>query len=264
METGAKNPFYLAVAPDRLSTGDTPPFPLILLAARLEDGGKLVFSPAGPPPAGCLLGITESGFDGRGDCTRFCQEIARALNGFDGAVCLFEGAAGPFYRQAIPLLDAHCARHSLALWVPESLAGLAPHGRVMISSALSGGTLRRRLSDARERYGGQLVLFLERAAMEFPLPAPMGTGRPLSPEALDTLLTRGPAVFFSPELCARYFVCFAPDGAPRFVLFDDAGTFREKYRIAREFSLSCAALHTQMDDWLIQQQGPGGSLPRPL
>jgi len=67
--------------------------------------------------------------------------------------------------------------------------------------------------------------------MEFSLPEPSGEGRPLTWEALRQLMAEeAPAVFFSGDLCARYFT-YTRGGQTRFVLFDDAETLAQKLRL---------------------------------
>jgi hypothetical protein len=75
--------------------------------------------------------------------------------------------------------------------------------------------------------------------MLFPLPCPGGEGTPLSREELRTLLANSPSVFFSPELCCRYFT-FPRQGRTCFVLFDDAGTLKKKLDIAETLGISTA------------------------
>ena len=81
---------------------------------------------------------------------------------------------------------------------------------------------------------------VERLAMDFSLPAPSGSGTPLSQEALQTLLRElSPATFYSRDLCTRYFT-YAREERTHFVLYDDAETLRQKLRAGREMGL-CAA-----------------------
>lgn len=46
-----------------------------------------------------------------------------------------------------------------------------------------------------------------------------------------------PSVFFSRELCARYFTYMSRDSGAHFVLFDDAQTMAKKVEIARQLSI---------------------------
>jgi len=76
--------------------------------------------------------------------------------------------------------------------------------------------------------------------MEFILPAPSGEGAPLSEEELRLLMEREqPTVFFSRDLCARYFT-YARDGRVHFVLFDDAETLNRKVQIGASLGFTTA------------------------
>ena len=81
---------------------------------------------------------------------------------------------------------------------------------------------------------------VQRLRMDFRLPARTGEGRSLSLEDFRKLTERlNPSVFFSQDLCARYFT-YAQDGDAHFVLFDDADTLRQKLRIGAAMGFSAA------------------------
>ena len=50
-----------------------------------------------------------------------------------------------------------------------------------------------------------------------------------------------PSVFFSQDLCARYFT-YSREGETHFVLFDDADTLSQKLRIGNAMGFSAAFL----------------------
>ena len=76
--------------------------------------------------------------------------------------------------------------------------------------------------------------------MDFTLPAPSGEGIPLSKETFQALMDReNPSVFFSPELCARYFT-YTKNNEFHFVLFDDAETLRQKLSLGASLGFSAA------------------------
>lgn len=181
-----------------------------------------------------------SGFDGAGDAAPFCREVVqecRARN-FSGVICDFEGGPLPFLAGLLHQLEQACLRAGLDLLVPESYAPHTEKARVLVSSALSGGSLVQRLEEARDRFGGRTVLALQRTAEDFFLPSPSGCGEPLSREELHRRMDRlRPAVFFSRELCARYFTYMSRDSGAHFVLFDDAQTMAKKVEIARQLSI---------------------------
>lgn len=123
-----------------------------------------------------------------------------------GWYAILKGRPVGTLEQLARTLSAQCSQAGLALYLPESYASLAPDCRVLVSSVVTSGTLSRRLEYAMERWGAdRVVLAVEAAAEDFPLPAD-GRGSPLGPERLQELMDRlEPAVFFDRGLCAHYF-----------------------------------------------------------
>lgn len=205
------------------------------LAYRLGPGPHL-FRADSTAPRGGLMVMDDQDFDGLGPTGPLCQEVLRECQarGFSGAVLDFENRLPPL-EQIAGQLDEQFARRGWTLFVPERYAPHAPHARVMIPSALSGGSLRRRLEEALERFGeSRVVLALELRREDFFLPSPTGGGQPLTPEELEELRARlSPSVFFSGDLCARYFTYMSRENGAHFVLFDDGDTLKRKVEVAR-------------------------------
>jgi len=137
---------------------------------------------------------------------------------------------------ASPMLTALAGALSelnLRLIVPEPLGKDFRNAWVMLSTALSGGTLKRRLSEAVNTYGaGRIVLDVERVSRDFTPPAPDGEGRLLTREEFETLKAGiSPIPFFSYDLCCNYFI-FMEDGQPHIVLYDNLGSIKNKLLIA--------------------------------
>ena len=131
-----------------------------------------------------------------------------------------------------------------ALYLPEAYAGAAPGATVLLCTAVSGGSFSQYLQEAVARAGGagRLALDVQRLRMDFPLPPRPGEGTPLTGEALEQLMEREqPAVFFSQDLCARYFT-YSRDGEAHFVLFDDADTLNQKLRLGAGMGFAAAFL----------------------
>ena len=105
---------------------------------------------------------------------------------------------------------------------------------MLVSTAISGGTLTERLRAARERCG-EVWLDLERTRRLFPLPCPDGNGSPLSPGELEQLLSQGDAPFFSEALQCRVSVLSSP---VRFLLYDDGETLWRKAALAERLGIS--------------------------
>ena len=216
------------------------------LAYRLGPGPHL-FRADSTAPRGGLMVVDDKDFDGLGKIGPLCQEILRECQarGFSGAVLDFEGRLPPL-EQVARQLDEQLTRRGWTLFVPERYAPHAPHARVLIPSALSGGSLQRRLEEALEHFGeSRVVLALEKRAEDFFLPSPTGSGQPLTPQELEDLKQRlSPSVFFSRELCARYFTYMSRDNGAHFVLFDDGDTLQRKVEVARKLGV-----HTFLAPW---------------
>lgn len=109
---------------------------------------------------------------------------------------------------------------------------------VWISSRLSGGTLRERLSQALEQYQDRLWLRVEPVCMRFPMPCPTAEGRTLTQQQSAAIRSACPA-FYCPEFCCMYCVQF--DGAQAFMhLFDTTQTIAEKLALANELGVPYA------------------------
>ena len=160
--------------------------------------------------------------------------------GFTGVVCDFESGRIPPLEQVVQELGNQCFRRSWTLLVPEQYGHCSPHAQVCICSALSGGTLVQRLREAQERFGrDRVVLALQRVAEDFFLPSPTGSGTPLTQEELrERIQQQQPSIFFSHELCARYFTYMSRESGAHFVLYDDAS----RRSPTRRRSWGCAAL----------------------
>lgn len=234
--------FCITVTPDQLR--DLRGLPVIPahLAYRMGQGPHLFRTGGNPLPSGGWMVLDCREFDGLGRTGPFCQEVVRecAARNFSGIICDFESGRLPPLEETVAQLGKECARRNWALLVPEHYASCSPHAQVMISSALSGGSLDLRLEEAAEHFGRErVVLALQRTAEDFFLPSPTGSGRPLTRQQLGQLIQeRSPSIFFSRELCARYFTYMSRESGAHFVLFDDPQTLAKKVEIARTLGLS--------------------------
>ena len=233
--------FIVTVSPDRLREiqdfAVTPAYPVY----RMGKGPHLFRASGSIPPRGGLMYLDGRNFDGFGQTPPFCQEVIRECmaRGLTGVVCGFAPGCLPPLEQVVRELGQQCFRRSWTLVVPEQYGRCSPHALVAISSALSGGTLVQRLREAQERFGrDRVVLELQRVAEDFFLPSPSGSGTPLTPEELQERIQRlNPSIFFSHELCARYFTYMSRETGAHFVLFDDSDTLARKLQVARELEI---------------------------
>lgn len=180
--------------------------------------------------------IDSKGFDGRGESAPFCQQVMRECQArqFKGVVCQFEGASIPLLGKIITELSTLLTGRGCPLYIPEQYAPYRGTAKVLLSTAISGGTLKGRLQEGVSNYGADgVAVALERVAEDFFLPSPTGGGLPLSQQELKERMTeRSPSVFFSGELCAHYFTYMSKDNGAHFILFDDATSLQKKIQIA--------------------------------
>ena len=192
-----------------------------------EKGGLLMIGDADTPPVHAPGTL----------CEAVLRECAR--RGAEGVLLDFEQAPRPDLRVFAGKLESALARKQFTLFLPQSYAADSA-AFVLVGTALSGGNLREHLCEAAKRYGRRLTLDVERVRMDFPLPCHTGKGISLSASELSALLEQSrPSVFFSPDLCARYFTYKGEHGT-RFVLFDDAETVKRKLRLGRELGAAAA------------------------
>jgi len=111
------------------------------------------------------------------------------------------------------------------LVVPEVWRDVLPQAGLLISSAISGGTLRERFLEAAAAAPRRCWLLLEPMRMEFPLPCPTGTGQSIS--AIDCR-----NVFYSEALCCQY-THFIRSGTGFMLLWDTDETLQRKLALAK-------------------------------
>lgn len=243
---------FLAVTPAEAAGCRGYRVPLVHIAYAVGDGGRLLRSDLPRGAQGGLLGLSDRCSSPLPDPSMLCRVIVRECTAhrFGGVLADFEGAVREDRLSFLSRLGAMLAQSGRQLYVPERFA--VPEGIVLVCTALSGGTLRERLSDAAARCGAQRVaLDCQRLTMDFTLPCHSGEGLPLTREELSALREKcGAAVFFSDELCANYF-SYTAQGAAHFVLFDTAETLRRKMQLGRERGIETAFfMYPEVDDLL--------------
>lgn len=235
----------LTAPPSAARAASSHGLPVGHMAYRVGAGANLLRANIPINLRGGLMVVDSGGFDGHGDAAFFCQQVIRecSARSFDGVILDFEGRPHPFLGQIVNRLGTLLTRRGWPLYVTEEYAGFSNQARVIIPSALSGGSLSKRLSEAIDRFGtARVALGVQRTAEDFTLPSPNGSGTHLSREELARRIqSRGAAVYFSDELCAHYFTYMSRQSGAHFVLFDNAGSIRKKIQFARNLGL-CACL----------------------
>lgn len=236
MELPENFKLHLMTPPQQVSKaqqyGMTPAY----MTYRIGGGPHLFRTQSAVSARGGIMVADHEGYDGLGNPEALCQEILRecAARGFQGVFCDFEGAPLPVLRRALEHLAPVFPKRHWSLYVPESYALSAPAVKVVIPTALSGGSLKQRLGQAVETYGAERVaLGLEWVAEDFALPAASGSGQSLTWDELEQLKgQRSPAVYFSDELCAHYFTYMHTGQSAHFTLYDDPASMAKKLYVA--------------------------------
>lgn len=190
---------------------------------------------------GQLLGVSTQSASPVGEVLPFCQQLVQEgkQREFRGIACFFPYSGNYGLHQVVAELDGLCKRENLEFFAPESYGKDMKRGFIMVSSALSGGTLEQRFEKVSARWGKErVVMEIEEMGEDFLLPSPRGSGDPVTGVEIGEIIAReGASVYFSTELCARYFTYQNQEHSLRFVLFDDAGTVQEKIRLAKKWGL---------------------------
>ena len=233
---------FLTAAPAEYREAARWGLPLVHAAYRIGESSVLLRQSLPLQARGGLLRMGDRDVPAVADPDALCAAVEREClrRGYEGAAADFTEPPRADLAAFLRRLGPHLRARGLRLYVTEAYGNAAAEAAVLVGTALSGGNCTEYLTEAAERWGGRLALDAERLRMDFPLPCPTGMGTPLSGAEFQALREReSPAVFFSPDLCARYFT-YRREGEHRFVLFDDADTLREKLRIGAELGISTA------------------------
>ena len=235
---------YLAVSPDDLREAAAFQTGLAHTAYRIGEDSSLLSRNLLVQTRGGLLVLT----DRDAPLVQYPENLAGAVlrecgrRNYSGVVLDFEEPPTEPLRRLAAALGRLCAASRRVLYLPEVYASSTEQRTVIVNTAVSGGSFEEHLREVCNRYGGarNVALDIQRLAMSFSLPARSGQGEPLTHESLSALLgERQPAVFFSRDLCAKY-CTHSQDGAARFVLFDDAGTLRQKLKLGQQLGVAAA------------------------
>lgn len=247
---------YLAVTPDKLREASRYTDRLAHVAYRVGRDGRLTRRDLLARTRGGLMVLGDRDCGTIRDPAALCRDVWRECGnrGYGGVFADFEQPESADRTAFLNALGRILARNGKGLFVPEVYGGKTAQASVLICTALSGGNLYQRLEEGQRQFGrGRVAMDLQRLRMSFPLPCPSGEGKPLSREKLAEMLERkGGSVFYSNDLCAKYFT-FTDNGESRFVLFDDGDTLRRKLRIGQDLGIAAGFLmYPEVEDILPQ------------
>lgn len=233
---------FLAVTPEEETAAASHTRAIAHVAYRIGSGSTLLRRNLPAQARGGLLSISDRGAPLISDSAALCAAVVRECSrrSCGGVVLDFEEPPTQDRRAFVRRLVRQLSSVRRSLYVPAAYGDDAPEAVMLLCSAVSGGSFQEYLqSNATKRGAGRLALDAERLRMDFRLPCPSGQGRPLESREFRRLTERSPTVFFSPDLCARYFT-YTENGQTHFVLFDDAETLNRKVRIAASMGFAAA------------------------
>lgn len=243
---------YLAITPKEAQQLPSCPLKLAHIAYAIDESGLLSRSCLSPQTQGGLLGLSDRCRRPLKHADALLRTIVSecAAHQFDGVLADFETADLPDRVVFLDRLGTILAQQKRKLYVPQLLP--APCANVLISTAISGGSLQEMLQGAQNRYGAaRIALDLERLMMDFPLPCPGGRGRPMPLNELQALQKRRDiSTFYSRELAAQYFT-YSQNGETHFVLFDNAQTLKQKLALGERLGIQTAfVMYPEVKDLL--------------
>ena len=179
-----------------------------------------------------------------GDPEALATQVVRECisRGYDGVILGFQNTSAALHSFAA-ILSNRLRRQGALLFLPEAFAADSDWAKVLISTAISGGSLKTRLEEVCAIYGSERIcLDIERVRMDFCLPSESGQGTKLSAQDLYTLQQAHlPHSYFSQDLCAYYFT-YQDKAGSHFVLYDDAGSIRKKLFLAKHLGIDHSLL----------------------
>ncbi|MCI8880361.1 MAG: hypothetical protein HFH27_09590 [Clostridiaceae bacterium] len=185
-------------------------------------------------PDSSILGVSDVvPLESGGDPERLCSDLLAEVEALGCPGVFLDLERGyPVLREFVKLADERLHAEGVPLYVPERCGEGLRHAVVVCEGAVSGGSFDRRFADLLEGYGeGRVAAVLQPVCTGFELPSQDADGAALTLGELEALRARhGAQVYFSKELCAKYFTFMDEHSQGHFVLFDDRSTVQEKYR----------------------------------
>ncbi len=145
---------YLAVTPDKLSEAMGYTDRIAHVAYRIGDGGELTRSELPPRVRGGIMVLGDQGCGGIPDCAALCDSVWKECQqrGFCAVLADFDGKS-PERVELLCMLSDRLRTNGRGLYVPECYGEEVPQANVLICTAISGGTLRGCLEEARCCFG---------------------------------------------------------------------------------------------------------------
>lgn len=209
--------------------------PCLHLSCTIGENGTLIHKSLPPTVKNDFLGISDFNYTGsRIDVENFSTDVVYEAKrrGYAGIFADFEHKS-PNILKLVSVLDKKLKDKGLEFFVPAAFGVYAPNAYVVVETAVSGGSLTEVLEEYKARFGEQnIAAQLVRTCMDFTLPSTSNIGKLLTKEEFDSLQRKyNASVFFSRELCSKYFTYMDEHMNGHFVLFDDSATMEKKLSV---------------------------------
>lgn len=233
-------PLFLAHTPTAPPPALPRPFTCVPMAYQAAPDGQLLQAGQDALPKGCILMIGGTAPTSPAGVDWFCRQVLAECQRQQASGVLANWAETPAGQRLAQRLAHTLGEPHLTFYVPEAFATAAPTAQILLSSQLSGGTLRGRLEDGLARYGGRLILALECSPWDFVLPCPDGQGTALTlPELRERFAQHRCRAWFSEELCCQY-ATYLQEECLHLLLYDNAASIQAKLELAAELGLAGA------------------------
>ncbi len=235
---------YLATTAEHSKTAEALRLPCVYLIYRVGENGALQRQAASCTGQNGLMGLIDSPWLTRCDPAKLVREISLECSRRSMRGVVIDIEPDGANSATVAALAAHLAAKSMECYIPVALATPGTPAKIIVPSALSGGSFDEMLDSYASRYGAEnLCLEIVRTCNEFTMPAYSPEGQTLSAAQLrDIMAQSDPSIYFSPDMLCKYFTYRTGDGTTRFVLFDDQHTAGAKLDRAQARGLHSAVL----------------------
>lgn len=231
-------PLFLAHAPTTVTPALPRPFTPVPMAYQTAPDGQLFRAGQGALPAGCVLMVGGVAPASPAGLDWFCRQVLAECQAQQATGVLANWAETADGFALAQRLAGVLRENSLSFIVPEAFAGASSETQVLVSSQLSGGTLRGRIREALERYGGRVVLALECSPWDLMLPCPDGQGVALTlPELRERFARHRCRAWFSENFYCQY-ATYREAERLHLILYDNAASVQAKLTLAEELGLA--------------------------
>jgi|GEM_PF-195520 len=245
---------FIASGPEDYKAVSSKGFPFACMGYRLLDSGVIIHRAVPEKLRGCVMVIDDAELANISDELKskiagviFSEAVRRS---FSGVLLDFEkDESRPVAESIVKLLSSQ----NIPVCIPAKFSALSNDARILLPLAVSGGSLSAFLDDILASFPpSRLVIEIPRICADFSIPATDPDGKRLSQEELTVLISEHRAnIFFSRDLCAKYFTYRDKNADPHFVLFDDASTLKSKlYAVAARSIGTALVLYNEASDLL--------------